>query len=163
MKKNYLLPAKYARLGWVLLPLAVVFLVLSLLNVIPELSITVLNIFPDGTSTIFNGKPAHSCSFLVNNEVNDEIATVLTMLSLLLIAFSAERDEDEYTDALRLRSWFLAGLSYGVLYILFDLLVYGTVYLFYMWFAQGGILLLLYIMIFKVKLYRSRRACDAGQ
>ena len=84
------------------------------------------------------------------------------MVGLILIAFSSEKDDDEFTDALRLRSWYLAGISYGVIYILFDLLVYGIPYLNYMWFVQGGLLLLIYIVIFKSKLYVMRHS-DDGQ
>lgn len=82
------------------------------------------------------------------------------MVGLLLIAFSAERDEDEFTDALRLRSWYLAGISYAVVYILCDLLIYEIAYLQYMWFVQGGLLILLYILIFKSKIHLSRRSSN---
>lgn len=98
--------------------------------------------------------------FVFRNGINDEVGTVLVMLALLFIAFSAERDEDEYTDVLRLRSWFWAGITYGVIYIACDLLIYEFAYLYYMWFVQGALLLLLYILIFKAKLYLSRRECD---
>ena len=164
MKKNYLLKPVYSKVGWAMLLVGALFLILYCVEMIPEIEVTVFSIVP-GTpvfhSVIENGK--EQVSFLQSNEINDEIGTVMVMLGLLLVAFSGEKDEDEFTDALRLRSWFLAGITYGILYIMLDVLVYGISYLYYMWFIQGGILLLIYILIFKTKLYLSRRACDGQQ
>lgn len=158
MKKNYFLPHYCSFIGWGLLLCGVVFLVLCRAEVIPELNVTVLSAIPMST---FAEDFAHG-SLLTVNDINDELGTVAIMVGLILIAFSSEKDDDELTDALRLRSWYLAGITYGVVYILFDLLVYGIPYLNYMWFVQGGLLLLIYIVIFKSKLYVMRRS-DDGQ
>lgn len=156
MKKNFLFPTYCSRIGWLLLLLGAVYLVLVAAELLPEINVTVLSILPSSISISESGRGCH----LINNDISDELGTVAIMVGLLLIAFSAERDEDEFTDALRLRSWYLAGISYAVVYILCDLLIYETAYLWYMWFVQGGLLILLYILIFKSKIHLSRRSSD---
>lgn len=156
MKKNFLFPASCSRIGWLLLLFGAVYLVLVVSELLPEINVSVFSILPSDIPATLSG---HS-RFIIRNDINDELATVAVMVGLLLITFSAERDEDEFTDALRLRSWYLAGISYGVVYILFDLLVYEINYILYMWFVQGELLLLLYIIIFKSKLYISRHSSD---
>ena len=156
MKKNFLFPTYCSRIGWLLLLLGAVYLVLVAAELLPEINVTVLSILPSSISISESGRGCH----LIHNDISDELGTVAIMVGLLLIAFSAERDEDEFTDALRLRSWYLAGISYAVVYILCDLLIYEMAYLGYMWFVQGGLLILLYILIFKSKIHLSRRSSD---
>lgn len=156
MKKNFLFPTICSRIGWLLLLFGAVYLILITTELLPEINVTVFSILP---SNISSNESGHA-SFLVHNDIRDELGTVAVMVGLLLIAFSAERDEDEFTDALRLRSWYLAGISYAVVYVLCDLLLYEIAYLHYMWFVQGGLLLLLYILIFKLKIHLSRHSFD---
>lgn len=156
MKKNYLLKPIYGKNGWIMLIIGVLFLTLGLTNVIPEINAPVFCIW---TSELGNN---YQNNFFVfdNNNIVDEIGTILIMVSLFLIVFSAEKDEDEFTDALRLRSWYLSGISYAIVYVLSDLFIYGIAYVQYMWFIQGGLIFLIFIIIFKTKLYKYRRSYD---
>lgn len=156
MKKNYLLKPLFGKVGWWLLFIGASLLVLTINEVIPEIRATVFSIIP---SLISRTEFGDSC-FLINNEINDEVATVMIMLALLFITFSRERDEDEFTDALRLRSWYLAGIIYSIIYIACDLFIYEIAYLQYIWFVQGGLLLFIYIIVFKSKLFYSRHKYD---
>lgn len=156
MKKNFLFPTICSRIGWLFLLFGAVYLILVTTELLPEINVTVFSILPSDISITESGR---GC-YLIHNDISDELGTVAIMVGLLLIAFSAERDEDEFTDALRLRSWYLAGISYAVVYILCDLLIYEIAYLQYMWFVQGGLLILLYILIFKSKIHLSRRSSD---
>lgn len=156
MKKNYFLPHFCSRIGWGFVLSGAIFFALSFAEVIPEIMTPVFSIIP-----LHNFVPDFSegCFWDIDS-INDELGTIAIMVGLVLVAFSSETDDDEFTDALRLRSWFLACITYGVIYILIDLLVYGFPYLVYMCFVQGGLLMFIYIVIFKSKLYIARHSKD---
>lgn len=156
MKKNYLLKPLFGKVGWWLLFIGASLLVLTLYEVIPDIYATVFSIIPSPISMDESG----SRCFLINNQINDEVATVMIMLALFFIAFSREKDEDEFTDALRLRSWYLTGIIYTIIYIACDLLIYEIAYIHYVWFIQGGLFILIYIIAFKSKLFYSRYKYD---
>ena len=156
MKKNYLLKPLFGKVGWWLLFIGALLLVLTLYEVIPDIHTTVFSIIP---SLISRDEFGSRC-FLINNTINDEVGTVMIMLALFFIAFSKEKDEDEFTDALRLRSWYLTGIIYTIMYIACDLLIYEIAYLDYVMFIQGGLFILIYIIVFKSKLFYSRYKYD---
>lgn len=156
MKKNYLLKPLFGKVGWWLLFIGALLLVLTRYDVIPDINTIVFSIVP---SVISKDEFGSGC-FLIYNVINDEVATVMIMLALFFIAFSKENDEDEFTDALRLRSWYLTGITYAIIYIACDLLIYEIAYLYYIWFVQGGLFILIYIIIFKSKLFYSRYKYD---
>ena len=60
-----------------------------------------------------------------------QMSIVLFIISLLLIAFSREKEEDEYMEYLRSRSMRWAILTSGVVTIVVTLLVYNIAYLYF--------------------------------
>jgi hypothetical protein len=66
---------------------------------------------------------------IINNNILNEILGVLVIISLLLVAFSKERSEDEYISKIRLESLVWAVyVNYGILLVsflfIFDLAFY---------------------------------------
>jgi hypothetical protein len=121
MKPTYLFPHRYKRLGWLLLIPGVI---LGIIYLAAEPEPTWLDwpvfalvddfIFEDGV-------------FLrvVENNVFDELAGLLLIIGALLVAFSKEKQEDEYIARIRLESLVWATyINYFVL-VLAILFVYG--------------------------------------
>lgn len=94
MKTRFLLPNRYKRIGWILLGpcLAIGIMVMHFEFMIEGFEVSV----PYGTSTL-GGK-------LMANNLTDELAAVLMLVSLIMIAFSEEKTEDEWVAVIRLES-----------------------------------------------------------
>jgi hypothetical protein len=116
MKLNYLFPNKFKKIGWlILIPSAIIGLITLVLEYEPiYLDFKVPAIFID---EFFGDK--HFIGF-VNNNILNEVLGVLVLLSLLLVAFSKQKSEDEYISKIRLESLVWAVyLNYAILLISF--------------------------------------------
>lgn len=137
MKINYLFPNKYKRVGWlVLIPSSIIGLLVILFDYEPD-------------SLFFNVPAIYSDEILgeskfigrVRNNILNEIIGVLNILSLLLVAFSKEKGEDEYISKIRLESLVWAVyVNYGILLLSF-LLIYNLTFLWVMIFNMFTILI----------------------
>lgn len=88
-----------------------------------------------------------------SNPVFDEVTLIGLIVSLLLISFSKEKDEDEFISQIRLNSlvWALL-INYGIL-ILAELFVYGFSFLNVLYFNLIMILML-FVIKFRIELYK---------
>lgn len=86
----------------------------------------------------------------------DELLVIGLLVGLLLAAFSRERDEDEYMTRLRYESLVWAVLADSLFVVVATLAVYGMDYL-YVLLAQLFLLLILYIVRFRIVLHRVRK------
>ena len=152
MKSNYLLPQKFKIIGLALL--------------IPTLLLAILYIFYDfefsfldfRVFSIINeplmGDTAHF-KFIENNITNELIA-VFAILSLIFIAFSKQKIEDEFVAEIRLKS--LLGATYiNYLVLLFCILFfYDFTFLWVMIFNMFT-LLIFFIIHFNIKMFQLKR------
>nr|WP_297787944.1 hypothetical protein [uncultured Allomuricauda sp.] len=137
MKTNYLFPNKYKKIGWIVLfPSAILGLITLILDYEPSfLDLNVPGIFID---QIFGDKRFVG---LVENNVLNEILGVFLIISLLLVAFSKEKEEDEYISKIRLESLVWAVyVNYAILLISF-LFIFDLSFLWVMIFNMFTILL----------------------
>lgn len=137
MKASNLLPFNVKRLGWIIL-LPALFLGIMVLYwefAIPGFEITV----PYGT-TLFAGKP------LVNN-LTDELVAIIIVVALVLIAFSEEKEEDEWVSKIRLESLQWSVYANYILLILAILFVYD-IYFFQALVYNMYTILILFILRF---------------
>jgi len=114
MKAANLLPFNVKRLGWIIL-LPALFLGIMVLYfefAIPGFEITI----PYAT-TLIAGKP------LVNN-LTDEMVAIIVIVALGLIAFSEEKEEDEWVSKIRLESLQWSVYANYILLILAIVFVY---------------------------------------
>ncbi len=114
MKLNYLFPNKYKKFGWiVLIPSVIIGLIAMGGNLEPAfLNVEVPAVFID---ELF-GK-TKLIGFVQNNILN-EIIGVLIILSAFLVAFSKEKQEDEFISKIRLECLVWAVyLNYAILII----------------------------------------------
>tara|TARA_B100001750_G_C15190068_1_gene438404 strand:- start:139 stop:633 length:495 start_codon:yes stop_codon:yes gene_type:complete len=132
---NFLLSNKFKKPGWVLLLIGIVMWLLLLglefeSNLMKSKVIALFNSdfsFLKGT----NGATDNSFSGLVEiieNDITDEIITLLIILGGLMVSFSKEKIEDEFIAGLRLSSLKWAFLVNYIVLILATLFVYGISY-----------------------------------
>jgi hypothetical protein len=137
MKLNYLFPNKYKKIGWLIfIPFAIIGLTTLIFEFEP-------NSLDFNMPAIFINKLFGDKHFIgiVNNNVLNEILSVLIILSSLLVAFSKEESEDEYISKIRLESLVWAVyLNYAILLISF-LFIFNMSFLWVMIFNMFTILL----------------------
>lgn len=153
MKTNYLFPAVFRKIGWILL---VPFGVLSIYSL---LYLGNISFFPD---YLAGSSPESSVSIfqklLVAGDAGilDEVSVVGLTIALLLVSFSREKDEDEYIAKLRMESLVWAILLNYALLILATLFIYDIAYL-YVAFISMFTVLILFIIKYNWVLYHFRK------
>ena len=152
MKTNYLLSQKFKIIGLVLLVPTLLLAVLYLFYDF-ELSFLDLRVFSIINEPLL-GDTAHF-KFIENNITNELIA-VFAILSLIFIAFSKQKIEDEFVAEIRLKS--LLGATYiNYLVLLFCILFfYDFTFLWVMMFNMFT-LLIFFIIHFNIKMLQLKR------
>ena len=96
---------------------------------------------------------------IIKNQLLEEIAGVLFMLGVFLIAFSKEKDENEKMNEIRLRAFFIAAYI-NVLFVLISLLfTFGMAFM-YMVIANMALWLIVYVISFRLMLAGHRKTCN---
>lgn len=153
MKVKYLLPARFKKIGWLLLlPCLALGIPTVILDLEPEfLYLNVLELRLNG----FSGDT--ELIELTKNNVLNEILAILTIIGGLIVAFSQELDEDELIANMRLRSlvWAIYW-NYGILACAF-LLVYDLSFFLVMEFNMFTPLIL-FIAKFNWQIRKFRKA-----
>lgn len=134
MKRDFLLPHSWKKWGWIVTAPSAVLAFCLLWSI---------DLWPDMYKA-FGG-------FI------DEIVMTLLVIGLLIVAFSRERDEDEYTARLRMSSliWSMT-VNYAVL-IIVTWCVYDIDYLFVI-LVNVFMPIVLYVMIFNIAVVCARNA-----
>ncbi len=92
MRTNYLFPNRYKKIGWfIFVPgilLGIVFLIYQ-----SEISLFDFKVFAVATDVAFSKTILFS---FFDNNILDEVSSVLIIIGALLIAFSKEEYEDEF-------------------------------------------------------------------
>ena len=137
MKLNYLFPNRFKKIGLIIL---IPSLILGLITLITDLEPTFLDL---NVPAIFVNDIFGDQEFLgfTENNILNEICGALLITSLILVAFSKEKQEDELIAKIRLESLVWATyLNYGIL--LFAMLfVYELSFLWVMIFNMFTILM----------------------
>ena len=146
MKTNYLFPSKYKKVGWtILIPALILSLVFISTGYQPDfLDLKVPTIY---TKELL-GKQ-HFFSMFQNN-ILDEILCVMLILSLLFIAFSKEKSEDEFISKIRLESLVWAT------YVNYAVLLISILFIFdwsFFWVIVINMFTLLFIFIIRFNYY----------
>lgn len=132
MKSRFLLPYSLKRIGLVLL---LPCLVIGIMVLHFEFEIDGFQLaIPYGT--VMLGKT------LLENNLTDELAAVLMMASLVMIAFSEEKVEDEWVAAVRLES-----LQWAV-YVNYGLLFFAILFIYDIYFFEALVYNMYTILIF---------------
>ncbi len=155
MKTNYLLPNQFKKIGWLIF---IPVLILGLLWVIFEFEPAAFDI---KTVALFTGKFMDDIQFMAitENNIADEIIGVLIIISGIFIAFSKEKEEDEFISKIRLESLVWATyVNYAIL-ILALILVYNMSFFWVMVFNMFTVLIF-FIIRYNWALYKLKKALD---
>ena len=144
MKKNYLFPTTFRKIGWCLFVPFVIMCLICLFNGANEdwLEVSVLSVVPWG---------------VIKNSLFDELSMTGLTVSLLFIAFSKEKDEDECIANIRSNSLIWATMAGYFLLIVCTMLIYDLQYLNFV-FIDLFMILILFIIKYNIELYKFRRS-----
>lgn len=144
MKKNYLFPTTFRKIGWSLFVPFVIMGLICLFNANDEswLKVSAFSVIPWG---------------VIKNSLFDEISVIGLAISLLFIAFSREKDEDECIASIRSSSLIWATIAGYLLLIVCTMLIYDLPYLNFV-FIDLFMILILFITKYNIELYKFRRS-----
>lgn len=139
MKTDYLLPNFCKKIGWIISSLFVLLYIWAAVN-----------------DYIYN----HNQMEIMPSWLSGDIYTILIVglsISLLMVAFSKEKDEDEYTVKIRGKSLILAVVTSYIILIIAALCLYFLDFLTFMGFNMFTIPIL-YILKFNITLRKLRKS-----
>jgi len=153
MKTRYLFPHRYKPFGWILFGIGMVLGVILSLNDFdyPNWS---ANVFPliGEKEGVFTSNVSRSWS---NNNIADEIASLMIIIGGILVAFCKLKDEDEYSVTIRMESLIWATYVNYIVLILSIVFVYDMPFFNVLIYNMFTILLFFIIrfhyLIFKTK------------
>lgn len=153
MKQKLLLPNKFKKVGWfILIPAAVIGFVLVVMDYDTiKINSTVFAIYADeivGKTNYF--------SFVKTDIVNTLVGTFF-IVGGLMVAFSKEKNEDEYISNLRLNSLLWAVLVNYLLLLFMFLFIYGLGFLSVMVYNMFTVLVI-FIAKFNYSLFRNSKS-----
>ena len=155
MKRDYLFPASFQKIGWILLLPALVLSGYALWHAFdfPFDAFWSMKVF-----VLLGDLEGDIVSLTtLQNGVLDEFRVVLLMLSLVLIVFSKEKDEDKCIAQIRSRSLIWALLVANAIMLLATLFVFGAVYL-YVMVVSMFLVLIIFVIKFRYELYEFRKS-----
>lgn len=124
MNIKFLMPHRFKTIGWILL---IPGLVIMFLNLHYEFAFSFLEFQAPGLKNhLFDSDTLFT---LKSNNFTDELASLVLITGLLLVAFSKEREEDERIARLRLESLLWAVLVNTVLILLAIIFLYNGFFL----------------------------------
>lgn len=152
MKNSYLFPSYFKKIGWILLPLFLLFSI-SVLYMQKDWGLNV-----DTFALLETGIGDDALWFKISRQdLGDEIAFLGMTLSLLFIAFSKQKEEDEYISQIRLESLIWAVIANYVILTAATWLVYGFAY-FQVTIYNMFTVLVLFIIKFHLALYKLKKS-----
>jgi hypothetical protein len=154
MKASYLFPHRFSLLGWLLAIPAATFGLLMLFGVLDGDFLGRAQVFAIYAQRFLSDDIYFG---FVTTDLADELISLLFTIGLLLIAFSAEREEDEFIRHLRLESLVWATKVNYLILIFFILFLYEGGFLLGLVFNMFTLLILL-ILRFRISLYMTWRA-----
>lgn len=152
MKSSYLLPHRFKIPGWVLFIVGAFLGILCLLNFEP--AFLDLNVFGYGSTPLFISSTNHFDFF--QNNILDELASLLLISGAIFIVFSKEKIEDEYISKIRLDSLVWAVYINYFILILTIIFVYDLAFLTILVFNMFTVLFF-FILRFNWILYKTNK------
>ena len=124
MQTNYLLPNKYKKIGWVIFLTGIIFgLLLTYYEYESDFfKVKVLSIFNNDIDFKGNREPFFD---IIQNEISDEIISILIIIGGLLVGFTKEKIEDEFIYKLRKDSLVWAIIVNYIVLLFTIMFIYG--------------------------------------
>ena len=145
MKQIKLLPHSFQRIGWVLL--------------LPFLALGIANMFFEYNASWLQFKINNNSSleFFSSHNFTDEVSAVGLIISLIFIAFSKEKIEDEAIQFFRLEALHWAVYANYLVLLICIVTVYGSTFLQVMTYNMFTVLII-FILRFRYVLFQHNKA-----
>jgi hypothetical protein len=155
MKTKLLFPNRFKRIGWILL---VPSTILGILVIFSDFSFDFLDlkVFAIYSGTGFFGDSNVMLEFKDNN-FTDEVAGILFIIGAIFVAFSKEKQEDEFIAKTRLESLVWATYANYTILIFCFLFFYGMGF-FWVMIINMFTILIFFIFRFYLILYMSKKS-----
>ncbi|MBI5325722.1 MAG: hypothetical protein HZB41_10720 [Ignavibacteriae bacterium] len=147
MVSKFLLPNRFKLIGWVLLIPSFILGILWLCDIRYIIQAPVFSIWGDKLLSI------------IHKDIYNELVSAPLLISLLMITFAREKNEDEYISKIRLDSLVWAIYINYILLFISILFVFQGAFYTVMIFNLFTILIL-FIIRFNIVLYKSKRQMD---
>ena len=152
MKNNYLLPHKFKLIGLILLAPTLVLAAMFLFNDF-EFEFLELSVFSLANTPLFGD---YDLFVTISNNITNELIAVLSIVSLLFIAFSKQKNEDELVNAIRLKSLVMATyINYFIL--LFCVIFFYELAFLWVMLLNMFTILIFFIVYFNLRMFQLNR------
>lgn len=152
MKKSYLFPNYFKKIGWAVSIPSIIYYILIICFDNLDFKIKMFSIFP--SDQVFKESSWFS---ITDTTFGLTFLPMLLMLSLVFIAFSREKIEDELISKIREKSLIWSVLVFMSLFIFCTLLLYGMLY-YYFYIFNIYLLLILMIFKFNFEIYKLKKS-----
>ncbi len=158
MKTKFLFPNRFKKIGWIILvPSAILgFFCVFYDFTFSFLELPVLSIFSDNLNFLGSSDSQYIFALITDN-VTDEIAGVLFIVGALFVAFSKEKQEDEFIEKTRLESLVWATYVNYIILIVCMIFFYSMTFLMVMIINMFTILIF-FIIRFQYILYITKKS-----
>lgn len=160
MKKSYLFPTYFKKIGWIItLPVLLYILISIIFDLNWDSNFYMPAIYYDGDiATSLFGKSMDSGFFkIAETSFDTTLLPIFIVIGLSFIAFSKNKNEDEYISKIREQSLVWSMIVGYFIFILFTLFLYGTVYISVVVY-DIYIFLILFVCKFNFELYRLKKS-----
>ncbi len=155
MKTRYLFPHKYKALGWILFGIGMILGITLSFNEFeyPDWTAKVFPLIAEKEAELFTRNVRMEWS---DNNIADEVASILIIIGGILVAFCKLKDEDEYTSIIRMESLIWATYVNFIVLILSIIFVYDMPF-FHVMIYNMFTILLFFILRFHFVMFRTRK------
>ncbi|MDH8702609.1 hypothetical protein M2138_001977 [Dysgonomonadaceae bacterium PH5-43] len=158
MKTNFLFPNKFRIIGWTLLIPGIILGFMVIFNgfELPFLDIKALSLLPNPFGIPGLNLTEHQLYEIVDTNFTDELAGLLFILGGVFVAFSKEKNEDEYIAKIRLESLLWATYVTYAIQIFCILFFFDFTFLKAVMINTFASLLIVFIIRYNFIIYRSK-------
>lgn len=158
MKKSYLFPTYFKKIGWVITLSNLILLLINGLIDNIELKFQMFAFYGSDVSKLFVQDSGETGFFhVVETSYFTTLFPILFILGLIFVAFSKHKNEDEYISKIREQSLVWSMIVGYLIFILLTLFLYGTVYIAVIMY-DIYLFLILFIFKFNFELYRLKKS-----
>ena len=162
MKKSYLFPTYFKKIGWIIILPTLLFVLINIILQEKYLNFRfkALAIIDD---SIRIGLPEKDTFFTIaETSFLSTLFPVLMIVGFVFIAFSKEKNEDEYISKIREQSLVWSVLVTCLILIFAILFIYGMA-AFYVFWLDFLLFLLVFVIKFKIEIFRFRRSVKKNE
>lgn len=160
MKKSYLFPTYFKKIGWIItLPLLLYILISIIFDLNWDFNFYMPAVYydPNIVTSLFGNNKESGFLAIAETSFFTTLFPIIIVIGLSFIAFSKNKNEDEYISKIREQSLVWSMIVGYFIFILFTLFIYGTPYISVVIY-DIYIFLILFVCKFNFELYRLKKS-----